>query len=358
MKIFTINPGATTTKIALFEDTTEIWRESISYTREQLSVFNAPEDEEDLRYEDVIAHLNNRGIALNDIDAFVGRGGLLHPISGGTWIVTDDMIEDLKSKKYGSHASNLGCILALRMSETAGKVAAYTVDPVCVDEMPPIAHISGIPSLPRVSIFHALNQKAVAHRVAAKLGKKMEECKFIIAHMGGGITVGAHYLGRVIDVNNALGGYGPMTPERSGTVHGIETVKLCFSGKYTEQEVRRMLVGDGGLYAHLATTDFRYIAEKAKAGDGKFALTVDALAYQIACEIGSRSMAMKGEIDAIILTGGLANSDYLCNLVRSKTEWLAKVIIVPGEDELQALAEGVYRVLSKEEEAKVYVSEQ
>lgn len=357
MKILAINPGATSTKIALYDGNVELWTELLSYSREQLEVFNSPEDEEDLRHDDVVATLEKHKVEITDLDALVGRGGLLHPMSGGAWIVNDEMIADLHSARYGSHSSNLGGILALRIAREAGNKPAYIVDPVCVDEMLPIARISGIPDLPRRAIFHALNQRAVAYRVAAQMNKKMRECKFIIAHMGGGVTVGAHYLGRVIDVNNALGGYGPMTPERAGTVHAMDLVERCFSGKYTETEMRKMIIGDAGLFAHLGTTDFKYISEKRASGDEKFNLIVEAFAYQVACEIGNRSMAMKGEVDAIILTGGLAYSEYLCKLIEERVSWLANVVVSPGENEQKALCEGVYRVLSGQEEAKIYEQE-
>lgn len=357
MRIFAINPGTTSTKIALYDDSVELWRENILYTREQLSVFETPEDEKDLRYDDVISALKKRGIKTNDLDALVGRGGLLHPLSGGAWIVNEAMISDLSSARYGSHACNLGAIIALKIAKEAGNKPAYIVDPVCVDEMIPVARISGIPDSPRRAIFHALNQRAVAYRVAAKINKKMKDCKFIVAHMGGGVTVGAHYLGKIIDVNNALGGYGPMTPERAGTVHAMDLIEKCFSGEYTKAQMRKMIIGDAGLFAHLGTMDFKYIAEKRASGDEKFNLIVEALAYQVACEIGNRSIAMKGEIDAIILTGGLAYSEYLCNLIEERVSWLAKVIVSPGEDELKSLCEGTYRVLSGQEEAKVYEQE-
>ncbi len=357
MKIFAINPGATSTKIALYDGVVELWTECITHTREELQQFKRPEDEEDLRYQAVKTELKKRNINMTELDALVGRGGLLHALSGGAWIINEAMIEDLKSARYGSHSSNLGAVLAQRIAKEAGNKPAYNIDPVCVDEMLPIARISGMPNMPRRAIFHALNQRAVAYRVARQMNEKMRECKFIIAHMGGGVTVGAHYLGRVIDVNNALGGYGPMTPERAGTVHAMDLIEKCFSGKYTETEMRRKIIGDAGLFAHLGSTDFKYISEKCASGDPKFRLIVEAFAYQVACEIGNRSMAMKGEVDAIILTGGLAYGNYLCKLIEDRVSWLAKVIVSPGEDEQRALCEGVYRVISGQEEAKVYEKE-
>ena len=357
MKIFANNPGATTTKIALYEDCTELWTETVAYSQQELAHFQDWSEEEELRYSDVMKVLKAHGVEAADIDAFVGRGGLLHPMDSGTWIVNDAMIADLRSIRYGAHASSLGAVLALRLAREAGGRPAYIVDPVCVDEMTDIAHVSGIPDIPRVPIFHALNQRAVGYRVAKQMGKEFKECKFIIAHMGGGVTVGAHYLGRVVDVNNAICGYGPFTPERSGTVHIMEVVKRCYSGKFTFEQMKRYIMGNAGLTAHLGTSDFKRVMEMVDGGDAKAKLVVDAMAYQIACEIGSRSVAMKGEVDAIILTGGLAHSEYLCDRIREHVSWLASVVRCPGEDELRALCEGVFRVLSGKEAAKEYEQE-
>lgn len=354
MKIFANNPGATTTKIALYDGCRELWTETVRYTQEELSVFADWSQEEDLRYSDILKSLKSHNVELGEIAAFVGRGGLLHPLASGAWIVNEAMIADLRSNQYGAHASSLGAVLALRLAREAGGRPAYIVDPVCVDELPDVAHISGLPDVPRVPIFHALNQRAVGHRVAEQLGRRFDECRFIIAHMGGGVTVGAHCLGRVIDVNNAICGYGPFTPERSGTVHLIEIVKQCYSGKYTLEQMKKKIMGNAGLTAHLGTSDFRKVMDMVDSGDSHARLVVEAMAYQIGCEIGSRAVAMKGRVDAVILTGGLAHSEYLCDLVESHVSWLAKVIRCPGEDEMRALAEGAYRVLAGKEEAQVY----
>ncbi len=355
MKIFAINPGATSTKIALYENCTELWSESILYSQEELSKYNDPLEEENFRYEDILKALRSHNVNLPELDAVVGRGGLLHPLTGGAWVINDAMIADLRSGKYGIHSSSLGAILALRLERESGdNKPAYIVDPVCVDEMPPVAHISGIPDMPRKAIFHALNQRAVAYRIAERMGRPMDQCRFIVVHMGSGITVGAHCEGRVIDVNDALGGYGPMSPERAGTVHAIDIIKRCFSGKYTEAEMKKMIVGNGGLSAHLGTNDLKKIIDRINSGDEKAKLIVDALAYQIACEIGHRSVALLGKVDAIILTGGLAHSSYLCKLVEDRVSWIADIVRVPGEEELKALAEGVHRVLSGKEKANIY----
>lgn len=355
MKIFAINPGSTGIKAALYEDLEMIWAESVEFTQEEIDLFKgSPEKEENFRFANFLKTLERHGNLLSELSASVGRGGLLRPLTGGTWLISEEMAEDLRSCRYGRHASNFGGLIAKRIAEKAGAIPAFIVDPVCVDEMPDVAHISGMPCLPKKSVFHALNQKAVAYRVSGELAKPVGKCRFIVAHMGGGVTVGAHCEGRVIDVNNGLGGYGPMSLERAGTVHALDLIDICFSGKYSRKEIEGMIVGNAGVAAHLGTRDFRKVIEKVNAGDERAKLIVEALAYQIAAEIGSRAANLSGKVDAVILTGGLANSSYLCDLIEDRVAWIAQVIRVPGEDELRALAEGAYRVLSGEEEAHVY----
>ena len=358
MKIFAINPGSTGMKAALYDNLNMIWSESAEYSQEDIDSYReSTEKEEKFRFSNSLQMLEKHGNNISDLSAVVGRGGLLRPVTGGAWIISEEMVSDLRSCRYGRHASNFGGLIAKRISEKAGSIPAFIVDPVCVDEMSPVAHVSGIPDLPRRSIFHALNQKAVAYRVAKQMGKPLEDCRFIVAHMGGGATVGAHSEGRVIDVNNGLAGYGPMSLERAGTVHAGELIKICFSGKYSEKEIERMIVGEAGVAAHLGTRDFRKIVERVHSGDEKAGLVVDALAYQIAAEIGSRAVNLYGKVDAVILTGGLANSTYLCDLIKDRVSWISEVICVPGEDELRALAEGAYKVLSGEKEAHIYEKE-
>lgn len=357
MKIFAVNPGSASTKMALYDDCKELWSESIMYSKDELSKYNGPLEEEDFRYRDILSVLKSQNTILAEIDVFAGRGGLLHPLIGGTWKINDAMIEDLRSGKYGMHSSSLGAILARRLELEAGGRPAYIVDPVCVDELMPVARISGIPDMPRKSVFHALNQKAAARRVAAEMGMRIEECGFIVVHMGSGITVGAHSGGRVIDVNDALGGYGPMSPDRAGTVHAIDMINRCFSGRHTKDELEKMIIGNAGLAAHLGTNDLRKIENRIISGDTYAELITEALAYQVACEIGHRSVALAGRVDAIILTGGLAYSSYLCGLIEERVSWIAKVICLPGEDELKALSEGVYRVMSGVEKANIYEHE-
>lgn len=354
MKIFAVNPGSTSTKVALFDDDKELWSESESYPVEVIAQSKNMAEKIEFRYLKILQMLERHNTRVGDIDAFAGRGGLLRPVESGAWIVNDDMLEDIYSEAYGVHASNLGAPLARRLAQEAGGKPAYIVDPVVVDERVPEASISGVPELPFRSIFHALNQRAVAHRVAVQLGKPYEECSFVIAHLGGGVSVGAHRRGRVIDVNQALGGTGPMSPERAGTVPAQGLIDMCFSGKLTKAEINRKITGQGGLTAHLGTNDFREVMKMAGNGDEKAGLIFEALCHQIAKEIGSMATVLRGELDAVVITGGLAHSEELCSGIGERVSWIAKVIIAPGEDELQALTEGVLRVLRGGAEAKVY----
>jgi butyrate kinase len=263
------------------------------------------------------------------------------------------MLQDLREGFAGQHASNLGGIIAYEIA-TALNIPSYIVDPVVVDEMEPIARISGLSKIERVSIFHALNQKAVARRVAKELGKKYEDMNLIVTHMGGGITVGAHKKGRVIDVNNGLHGEGPFSPERAGTVPIGDLVSLCFSGQYYREEITKMLVGQGGLVGYLGTNDAVKVEKMIEAGDEKAKLVYSAMAYQVAKEIGAASAVLNGKVDAIIITGGLAYGKGFVKEISDRISWIADVIVQPGEDELQALAEGALRVLRGEENEKVY----
>lgn len=359
MKIFAVNPGSTGMKAAFYEGLNMIWSEFTEYSKEEIDSYKeSAEKEENFRFINSLEILKKHGCEISEFSALVGRGGLLRPVIGGAWVINEAMVSDLRSCRYGRHASNFGGLIAKRLSEEGGSsIPAFIVDPVCVDEMTPVAHISGIPEMPKKSIFHALNQKAVAYSIAKQMEIPLERCRFIVAHMGGGVTVGAHCEGRVIDVNDGLGGYGPMSLERAGTVHARDLVKKCFSGRYTEKEIERMIVGEAGVIAHLGSRDFRKIVEKMYAGDDKAKLVIDALAYQIAAEIGSRAVNLYGKVDAVILTGGLAKSPYLCDLIKERVSWISNVICVPGEDELRALAEGAYRVLVGEDEAYIYEKE-
>lgn len=349
--IFAINPGSTSTKVAFFRGAEEIWNDVQRFDVETLRPFATVADQEDFRLEEIRKAMARHHVTENDLDAVVGRGGLIKPIPGGTYEVSDAMVETLRSQKYGAHASNLGAPLARRIAQ--GK-PAFIVDPVVVDEMIPEARLSGMPQIERRSIFHALNQKAVGRRAAADLGKPYERANFVIAHLGGGISVGAHCQGRVIDVNNALDGDGPFSPERAGGLPAGDLARLCFSGAYDLTEVIKKMVGGGGMVAHLGTNDLREAQRAAEGGDPKATLVLGAMAYGVAKEIGSRAVALAGKVDAVILTGGLAYSEGFVRRIGERVSWIAPVKVYPGEDELQALAEGALRVLSGQEAPRVY----
>lgn len=355
MKLFIINPGSTSTKVALYDDDKEIWSETQRYDTDVISKFESIGSQEEFRFAAINKILEKKGVSPHEFDAVVGRGGLLNPIKGGTYEINKKMIEELLASQHGSHASNLGAPLAARFAAAAGdKAKSFIVDPVVVDELVDEARISGLPEISRRSIFHALNQKAVARRAAERIGKSVKDCNFIIAHMGGGVSVGAHENGRVIDVSNGLDGEGPMSPERSGALPAGKLVSLCFSGKYTQKEIERKLVGNGGLVAHLGTNDLREVEKRIAKGDSHAELIFNALCFQIAKEIGSCAAVLKGRIDSILLTGGLANSIKLCEEITSRVSFIAPVEIFPGEDEMQALAEGALRVLEGKEPVQIY----
>jgi len=354
MKILALNPGSTSTKVALFEDHTELWSETQRYDTDVIGRFSGVMEQEEFRLEEIRKCLAAHGATVADLDAVVGRGGLLKPIESGTYEVSDKMLEDLRACSWGAHASNLGAPLAVRLADEGGCGKAYIVDPVVVDEMCPLARYSGLPEIERRSIFHALNQKAVARRAAAELQKPYAECNLVVAHMGGGISVGAHEKGRVIDVNNALDGDGPFSPERAGSLPVGGLVKLAFSGKYELPQLLKMLTGKGGLVAHLGTNDLREVIRRMDDGDEKARLLFEALAYRMAKEIGASAAALSGEVDIIILTGGLAYNERFTKLISDRVAFIAPVKIYPGEDEMQALVEGALRVLNGSEEARRY----
>ena len=352
-QVLVINPGSTSTKIGVFQGETLGMESTIRHTAEEIAQYPSIIDQYNFRKEAILKVLKDEGINISKLDAVCGRGGLLRPIAGGTYTVNDAMIEDLQKGYSGQHASNLGGILASEIAEDL-TIPSFIVDPVVVDELAPIARISGLSLINRQSIFHALNQKAVARRYAKQVNKKYEDLRLIVTHMGGGITVGAHAGGQVIDVNNGLHGDGPFSPERAGTVPTGDLVELCFSGKYFRNEVMKSLVGEGGLVGYLGTNDAVLVEKRIATGDEKAKLVYDAMAYQIAKEIGSAATVLNGKIDAIILTGGLAYGKEFIELITSKIDWISEVVVYPGEDELQALAEGAIRVLSGEEQAKDY----
>jgi butyrate kinase len=353
MKIFVVNPGSTSTKIAVFEDDKPIFEKTVRHSTEELQGFKSIIDQYSFRV-DVIEHeLVSNGFSLESIDAFVGRGGLLHPIESGTYVVNEDMLKDLRESRYGEHASNLGAIIA---SDLAKKVSkdAYIVDPVVVDEMDTLARYSGLKGIERSSIWHALNQKAVARKCARDVGKKYEECNFVVAHLGGGISVAAHKNGRVIDVNNALNGDGPFSPERAGGLPTVGLLDLCMSRKYSYEEMKKMLAGKGGLVSLLGTNNAMEVEKRIEQGDTYAKLVYEAMAYNVAKTIGEMATVLKGRLDAIILTGGMANSQMLTDWIKERVSFIAPVRIYPGEGEMEALAEGALRVMRGEEKVRAY----
>lgn len=352
VKSLIINPGSTSTKIGVFEDETLLFEETLRHSTEEIGQFATIVDQKDFRKNIILNLLKEKNFDIKSINVVVGRGGLLKPIPGGTYEVSDELLEDLKIGKQGQHASNLGGILAREIGDEIG-VPSYIVDPVVVDELSLEARISGVPEIPRISIFHALNQKAVAKRYAKENDKKYEDLNLIVVHMGGGVSVGAHKNGKVIDVFNALDGDGAFSPERAGGVPVGGLISLCFSGKYTEKEVYKKLVGNGGLNAYLNTNDMRDVMKMAETDDNA-KLVRDAFIYQVSKDIGSMACVLKGKVDQIIVTGGIAYNDFIVEKLKEASEWIAPFTVYGGEDELLALAQGGLRVVNGEEKAMEY----
>lgn len=352
-RILAINPGSTSTKIAVFEDETPLFTEVIHHDAQELAKYIRIFDQYPLRRDAVLNALQRHAISITSLHAVVGRGGLLRPIESGTYLVNERMLADLQAPKEREHASNLGAVIAHEIAVQAG-ISAYIVDPVCVDEFDDIARISGLPEIERKSLSHALNMKAMGRRAGKELGKPYHELNLVIAHMGGGISVSAHRKGRMVDVNQALDGTGPFSPERAGGLPVGDLVRMCYSGKYTYEQMMRKIVGQGGLVAHLGTNNAAEVERRILAGDAHARLVYEAMAYQIAKEIGLAATVLYGQVDAIVLTGGLAHSEMLINWIRPRVEWIAPVLVYPGEDELLAMTQGVLRVLRGEEPAKEY----
>lgn len=352
-RLLIMNPGSTSTKIGVYEDDKEILIETLRHSAEEIGEYPTIVDQFEFRKNVILNVLKEKNFDIKTLSAVVGRGGLLKSIEGGTYAVNDSMLEDLKIGVQGQHASNLGGIIANEIAKELN-VPAFIVDPVVVDEMEAVARVSGMPEIERKSIFHALNQKAVAKRYAKECNKDYNELNLIVAHLGGGISVGAHKAGRVVDVNNALDGEGPFSPERSGGVPVGDLVKLCFSGKYSEAEIKKMITGKGGIVAYLGTNDAKAVDERAAAGDAEAKLIYDAMGYQVAKEIGKCAAVLSGKVDAIILTGGIAYSKNLVSYIKERVEFISQVVVYPGEDEILALAEGGLRVLRGEEAAREY----
>lgn len=353
IKSLIINPGSTSTKIGVFEDETLLFEETLRHSMEEIGSFESIVAQKDFRKNIIITILQEKNFSMKTLDMVVGRGGMLKPIPGGTYAVTDALAHDLSIGIQGQHASNLGGLLAKEIADEIG-VPSYIVDPVVVDELEDIARFSGVPELPRTSVFHALNQKAVAKKYAKEIGKSYNELNLIVVHMGGGVSVGAHKNGRIIDVNNALDGEGSFSPERSGGVPAGPLVRLCFSGKYTEAEIYKKLVGGGGLNAYMGTNDMREVNALRDKGDAEATSLRNAFTYQVAKDIGLMATVLKGKVDQIILTGGIAYTPELNEAIKENAGWIAGFTIYPGEDELLALVQGGIRVLTGEEKAMEY----
>jgi len=353
-KILAINPGSTSTKIAVYKNNKSVFLKNIKHTSDELKGFSNIADQFEFRKEIILKELKEADIKIEKISAVVGRGGLVKPIESGVYEVNDQMKHDIKNSTMGEHASNLGAFIADDIAKSIPNARAFIADPVVVDELEDVARIAGHPLFKRVSIFHALNQKAIARTYAKSLDKRYEELNLIVVHLGGGISVGAHRMGRVIDVNNALDGEGPFSPERSGSLPSGQLAKLCFSGEYTYDQVKLIIKGQGGLVAHAGTNDAYEVEMKAKAGDPKAKLIQDAMSYNIAKSIGASSTVLKGKVDAIILTGGIAHNPDLVDYIKEMVGFIAPVIVYPGEDEMQALAMNGLMVLRGEVQARIY----
>lgn len=353
--ILAINPGSTSTKISLFKDEHCIASESLSHNVEELKKYNKIYDQREMRTEVIMRWLDKQNISVKQLSAVVGRGGLLRPMSGGTYKVTEKMLEDLKIGYQAQHASNLGGIIAHIIAEKAN-IPAFIVDPVAVDEIEDVARISGLPEIPRRSLVHALNIKAVIRRVCSEQNKSFDKSSFVVAHIGGGISIAPVRNGRIIDVDHA-NAEGPFSTDRTGGLPVGDLVKLCYSGKYTYDEVKKKLIGQGGLTAYLGTNDGREVNRRIDEGDKKAELILNAMSYQIAKTIGSMAVQLEGKIDGIILTGGMAYNKKLTDYIEKMVKFIASVILVPGEEEMLALAQGALRALKGEEIPKIYEEE-
>lgn len=352
-RILAINPGSTSTRIGIFDHEISLFETTIFHDRDRLERYDQLIDQHEFRKRAVLETLDTEGINLSKIRAVCGRGGLLRPIEGGTYIVNEAMLHDLRLGYAGEHASNLGGIIAYDIAQGLN-IPAFIVDPVVVDELDSLARVTGLPPIQRKSIFHALNQKAVARRVAIELGKKYASANFIVVHMGGGITVGVHRQGRVVDVNNGLDGDGPLSPERAGTVPAGDLIELCYSGRFTKDEMLKKIVGHGGLAGLLGTNDIINVQKMIENGNEYAKFIYRAMGYQVAKEIGAAGTVLSGKVDAIIITGRLAYGTELLQDIIERVNWIADVVVRPEVNELQSLAEGALRVLRGDEEAKVY----
>ena len=353
IRLLIINPGSTSTKISVFDNEELVVEKTLRHSNEELAPYATILDQYEFRMETILEVLNENNIELKELDCIVGRGGLLKPMESGTYRVNEKMLNDLINAPMMQHASNLGAIIADKIAKKLN-IPAFIVDPIVVDEMEDIARLTGVPEIERICIFHALNQKAVARRAAEELKKNYEDLNLILVHLGGGISVGAHKKGRIIDVNNALNGDGAFSPERAGSLPVGSVIEMCFSGKYTHGQLNKKFVGNAGLVAHLGTNDGRVVGKMIESGDAHAELVYKALAYNIAKEIGAAATVLCGDIDAICITGGLAYDSRLTDWIKERVSFIAEVRMYPGEDEMIALAQGGLRVMNNLEKEKVY----
>lgn len=353
--ILVINPGSTSTKIAIFEGNLCLYKATLCHSLDYLKSFKRIYEQKDMRKDSILRWLEKNNIPLDELICVVGRGGLLRPMPGGTYLITEKILEDLETGYQGEHASNLGGIISFEIANMAN-IKGYIVDPVAVDEFDEVARISGLPEIMRRSLVHALNIKAVTRRVAKEKNLHFYNSSFVTAHLGGGISIAPIKNGRIIDVNNA-NEEGPFSPERTGGLPSGHLVNLCFSGKYTKEVLLKKIAGQGGLIAYLNTNDGREIEERINNGDKKAEFILNAMAYQISKEIGAMATVLFGSIDGIILTGGLAYNKRIINYIEKRVSFIAPIIVVPGEDEMISLNEGALRVINGEEKAKIYENE-
>jgi len=352
--IIAINPGSTSTKMAVYHNKECIFEENIKHSAEELAPYEKITDQFEFRKKAIMDRLITTTIDRSKVRVIMGRGGLVYPIESGVYRINEKMKHDLIHSPVGEHASNLGGFIAEDLAKDFPHAEAFICDPVVTDEMTEIAHVSGHPVFTRKSVFHALNQKATARRHATAIGKKYEDLNLIVVHLGGGISIGAHQNGRVVDVNHAIGGEGPFSPERAGGVSVIDAVKMAYAGKYTEKEFTKLLIGQGGLCAHLGTNNAYEVEQRVKKGDQQAALIYEAMAYQVAKFIGSMAVVMKGKVDGILITGGIAYDKWFVGKLREYAEWIGTFYIYPGENEMEALAMNALRVIQGEVIVKEY----
>lgn len=352
-RVLAINPGSTSTKVAVYDNEEKKMEETVKHPLDMIERCGSVYNQKDMRRDVIFEALARQNIDVKSLDAVVGRGGLLRPIESGTYKINQRMLDDLKTEEAAVHASSLGAIIAEEIGREAG-APSYVVDPIVVDEIDRCARLTGLPGVEKRVVFHALNQKAVARRCAASMGMEYENCRFIVAHLGGGVTIGAHRYGRVIDVNDALAGEGPFTPDRTGSLPAEFLIKLCFSGEYTQQQLIDLVNKAGGMKAYLGTSDLMECERMIAEGDDFANLVFESMAYQIAKEIGAMYAVLEGRVDAIIFTGGMAYSTYLTSLIKQRVGSLAPIKMFPGEDEMLAMVEGALRVLRGQAKAQTY----